>query len=104
MQILNMVKHIVMFRLDADERTKKELAERFKTAIEALPGRIDGLVSAEIGINDGPAQGNWNIVLTSVCRDYPALAAYANHPDHLACVAIIKPVLAGRACVDYTVK
>ena len=24
--------------------------------------------------------------------------------EHLACVAIIKPVLAGRTCVDYTVE
>lgn len=99
-----MVKHIVMFRLDADAQTKKELATRFKSAIEALPGHIDGLVSAEIGINDGPADGNWDIVLTSVCRDYPSLAAYAVHPDHVACVAIIKPALASRACVDYTVE
>lgn len=99
-----MVKHIVMFRLDADAQTKKELATRFKSAIEALPGRIDGLVSAEVGINDGPAEGNWDIVLTSVCRDYPSLAAYAFHPDHLACVAIIKPALASRACVDYSME
>lgn len=99
-----MVKHIVMFRLGADAQTKKELAVRFKAAIEALPGHIDGLVSAEVGINDGPAEGNWDIVLTSVCHDYPSLAAYAVHPDHLACVAIIKPALASRACVDYSME
>ena len=99
-----MVKHIVMFRLDAEPAARQDLAARFKAAIEARPAKIDGLVSAEVGINDGDAQGNWDIVLTAVCPDYESLAAYSAHPEHLACVAIIKPVLAGRTCVDYTVE
>ena len=57
-----MVKHIVMFRLDAEPAARQDLAARFKAAIEALPAKIDGLVSAEVGINDGDAQGNWDIV------------------------------------------
>ena len=94
-----MIKHIVMFRLEGQGTA--EVAARFKEAIEALPAQIPQLVSAEVGINDGPDAGNWTIVLTATCADYADLAAYAAHPAHLACVAIIKPLLAARACVDY---
>ena len=55
----------------------------------------------EVGINDGPAAGNWHIALTAVCPDYDALADYSAHPEHLKCVAIIKPNIEARACVDY---
>ena len=94
-----MIKHIVMFRLEGQGTA--EGAARFKEAIEALPAQIPQLVSAEVGINDGPDAGNWTIVLTATCADYADLAAYAAHPAHLACVTIIKPLLAARACVDY---
>ena len=84
-----MVKHIVMFRLEGADKAAK--AADFKKAIEALPATISQLESAEVGINDGPT-----------CRAFADLATYATHPAHLACVAIIKPLLAARACVDYT--
>ena len=98
-----MVKHIVMFRLEAEEPQRSEMAKAFKNSIEALPAKIEALDSVEVGINDGPAAGNWNIVLTAICADYEALETYSAHPEHLACVAIIKPAIAARACVDYTV-
>lgn len=98
-----MVKHIVMFRLEADDAKRAELAAAFKAGIEALPAKVDGLDSVEVGINDGPAAGNWHIVLTALCPDYAALDAYSAHPEHLACVAIIKPFIGQRACVDYEV-
>lgn len=88
-----------MFRLEGQGTA--DAACRFKEAIEALPAQIPELLSAEVGVNDGTDAGNWTIVLTATCADYAALAAYAGHPAHLACVAIIKPLLAARACVDY---
>ena len=68
-----------------------------------LAGAMMSANAVEVGINDGPASGNWNIVLTAECATYDALQAYSAHPEHLACVAIIKPYIAERACVDYTV-
>lgn len=88
-----------MFRLEGEG--KAEACRRFKDAIEALPAVIPELESAEVGIDTGAVQGNWDIVLTAICADAEALAAYSVHPAHLACVAIIKPLLAGRVCVDY---
>ena len=96
-----MVKHIVMFRLNGDENTRHDLARRFKEAIEALPALIPQLNSVEVGINDG-TPSNFDIVLTALCDGYAELDTYSAHPEHLKCVAIIKPNIAQRTCVDYT--
>ncbi len=97
-----MVKHIVMFRLEGEAESVAEAARRFKEGLDALPAKIKELKSIEVGINDGPAAGNWTVVLTAVCDNYSDLATYSAHPDHLACVAVIKALIGQRACVDYT--
>lgn len=97
-----MVRHIVMFRLAADS-DRARLAKEFKEAIEKLPAVLPTLDAVAVGINDGPAAGNWDIVLTADCADYDALQAYSAAPEHVACVAIIKAAMEARACVDYTI-
>lgn len=96
-----MIHHIVMFRLEDGAESAATLAKRFKGAIEALPAQIEELDSVAVHLDCGAIAGNWTMVLEAVCRDNAALAAYSAHPAHLACVAIIKPQLAGRACVDF---
>ena len=91
-----------MFRLEGEAEAVAKAASEFKGALEALPAKIEALKAMEVHINDVCADGNWTLVLHAVCPDEKALAQYAGHPDHLACVAIIKPLVAGRACVDYT--
>lgn len=95
-----MVNHIVMFRLQGDEVKVARAALSFKEAIEALVFTITDLVEASVGINGNPAE-KWTLALTSKVESWEALAAYASHPDHLKAVAIIKPLIAERACVDF---
>lgn len=98
-----MVKHTVMFRLEADAEKRAALECEFKEKIEQLPAMIPELASIHVNTDDGIADpGNWHIVLTADVPDYEALRLYAGHPEHLKCVAIIKPFIAARACVDYT--
>ncbi len=89
-----------MFRLEGEG--KADVCRRFKDAIEALPTVIPELESAEVGIDTGAIHGNWDIALTAICADTEALTTYSAHPAHLACVAMIKPLIAGRVCVDYS--
>lgn len=96
-----MVKHIVMFRLEGEKETVAEAARKFKAGLDELPGIIKELKSIEVGLNDGPASGNWTVVLTAVCDSYEDLSTYSAHPAHVACVSIIKPLIGQRACVDY---
>lgn len=95
-----MIAHIVMFRLEGEPTTVAYAAESFKNAIEALPGQISELLDARVDIDSAEIDGNWTMALTAHCKDAKDLSVYAAHPAHLECVAIIKPLIAGRACVD----
>ena len=43
----------------------------------------------------------WTMVLESKVESWENLAVYAEHPSHRAAVALIKPLLAERAAVDF---
>lgn len=94
-----MICHIVMFRLGGS-CDKAAVCREFKTAIERLPGVISALSSVRVDLNGLPVEGNWDMVLTAECAGAAELAEYAAHPAHVACVDIIRPYMAGRACVD----
>lgn len=95
-----MINHIVMFRLEGDGPATADAALRFKDAIEALVFQIPALVEATVGINANPNE-KWTLVLSSKVETWEALAEYAGHKAHLDAVAIIKPYIAERACVDF---
>ncbi len=73
-----------------------------KHVSSSFPAIIDELDSVEVRLNDGPRSRNWTLVLHGVCADNASLEAHSAHPAHLECVAVIKPLIAARACVDYT--
>ena len=95
-----MTKHIVMFKLQGSDEERRDIALRFKAALDALPGQIDVLQSIEVALNENPAE-DWDIVLTAIVPTLADVATYAKHPAHLAAAAIIKDAKQSRACVDY---
>lgn len=95
-----MVKHIVMFRLKGSAEERLQVARRFKAALEELPGKIDGLQSIEVGINENPAE-SWDVVLTAIVPTMADVAVYAAHPAHVAAAALLGAKKDMRACVDY---
>lgn len=95
-----MVKHVVMFKLDGDSAAVAKAAADFKAGLEALPAQIAELKLMEVAVDNSGIEGNWTVTLTALCDNFDDLKAYAGHPAHLACVAIIKPLVAARACVD----
>ena len=95
-----MFKHIVMFKLQGSEETRREVALRFKAALDELPSHIDVLQSIEVALNENPDE-DWDIVLTATVPTMDDVAIYAKHPAHVAAAAIIKDVKQARACVDY---
>lgn len=56
----------------------------------------------EVGINENPAE-EWDVVLTATVPSMADVQTYARHPAHVAAAAIIAPLKAARACVDYIV-
>jgi len=55
-----MIKHIVTFKLTGTPAERKEVANKFKDALMALPLTIDVLKSIEVGINENPSE-SWDI-------------------------------------------
>lgn len=97
-----MVKHIVTFKLKGTPAERKEVASRFKAALEALPQQIEVLKSIEVGLNENPAE-DWDVVLTAVVEKMEDVAVYSKHPAHVAAASIVGPHKEARACVDYSI-
>lgn len=97
-----MVKHIVLFKLkeSLSQEEKMKVMNDFKSAIEALPARIDFIRHIVVGLNANPAE-KWDICLDSEFDSLADVSAYASHPDHLAAAGLLKDAKADRACVDY---
>ncbi len=97
-----MVKHIVTFKLTGTPEERREVAQRFKDALLALPAVIDVLQDMEVGINENPAE-SWDVVLTATVPTMADVETYAKHPAHVAAAGILAGHKADRACVDYIV-
>lgn len=95
-----MVKHIVSFKLTGTPEERKEVALKFKAALEALPEQIDVLRSMEVGINENPNE-TWDVVLTAVVDTMADVDVYAKHPAHVAAAGLLAEHKESRACVDY---
>lgn len=89
-----------MFKLQGSQDERREVALRFKSALDALPDQIDVLQSIEVALNENPSE-DWDIVLTAIVPTMADVATYAKHPAHVAAAAIIKDVKQLRACADY---
>jgi len=95
-----MVKHIVTFKLQGTPDERREVAMKFKTALEALPAQIACLQSIEVGLNQNPAEC-WDVVLTAIVPTMADVDIYARHPAHVAAAALLSGHKEARACVDY---
>lgn len=97
-----MVKHIVSFKLSGTPDERRDVALRFKAALEALPAVIEPLQSIEVGINANPAE-EWDVVLTALLPTMADVDLYARHPAHVAAAGLLAGHREARACVDYEI-
>ena len=95
-----MVKHIVSFKLSGTPAERKEVAEKFKAALLALPEVIEPLQCMEVGINENPNE-DWDVVLTAIVPTMAEVEVYAKHPAHVAAAGLLAGHKDSRACVDY---
>ncbi len=96
-----MIKHIVMWKLQAD--SKKENAQKAKTLLENLNGKIPGLLKLEVGIDLVGTENSADIVLYSEFESEQALADYLKHPEHVKLILFMKSIRAARYVMDYKV-
>lgn len=100
-----MIKHIVCWQLkdEANAKSKAENALLIKEKLEALSGKIDGLLSIQVGINIPEYPSNYDVVLYSELESKEALEQYQNHPLHQAVLPFVREVVSSRVAVDYEV-
>lgn len=98
-----MVKHIVMWNLkeNAEGVSKLENAQKIKEGLEALVGKIEGLLSAEVGI--GFNTNGYDLCLYSEFESKEALEFYQNHPLHDNVRQFVHKVISERVVCDYII-
>ena len=100
-----MVKHVIIWNLkdSLSDEEKAEVKKNAKQNLEALAGKIEGLVDIKIQTEFLPTS-NGEMMLDSIFTDFDALKAYAVHPLHQAAAdKYVRPFTASRSCVDFEI-
>ncbi len=98
-----MTKHVILWTLKEEIKDKDAVKSAAKEVLEALVGKIDGLVALTVNI-DPLATSNVDMMLDSTFDSPEALAHYAKHPLHVAAADnYVRPYTATRACMDYEI-
>ena len=99
-----MIRHIVMWRVRGDdEPTRAANAARVKREFESLIARVPGLVHLEVGLDESRIDYACDVVLVTDFDSREALAAYAEHPEHLRVRRALADLRTERHQVDYPV-
>lgn len=99
-----MVRHVILWNLkeELSLNEREEGAVRVKKELEALSGKIPGLISIEVIIN--PLVGsNAEIMLDSKFESKEALDGYQIHPEHVKAATFVRSVTCNRMCMDHLV-
>ncbi len=100
-----MVKHMVAWRLkdSAHGNDKAANARLIRAKLEALRGRIPGLLHLEVGLDFSATDNSADVILVTEFATRADLAAYQVHPEHKAVVAFVTAAVCERRFVDYEV-
>lgn len=101
-----MVKHIILWTLKAElsEEEKTAAKKGIKEGLEALKGKIPGIVDIKV-ITDGRLESsNADVMLDSTFENADALKGYSVHPEHVAVAnGKVRPFTASRSCLDFEI-
>ncbi len=100
-----MVKHVILWQLkdELSEDEKKNVKDGIKTNLEALLGKIPGLVEIKVQ-TEYLASSNADVMLDSLFENEEALKGYAIHPEHVKVADNnVRPYTKTRVCMDYEV-
>ena len=97
-----MLKHIVMWNVRGDDAASRARhIAQVKTAFESLRGRVPGLLHLEVGVDESRIDYACDVVLYTEFDSREALAAYAEHPEHLRVKRALGDLRIARHQVDY---
>ena len=98
----NIIRHIVCFKFKTN--TSLEKIQKVETTFSALKNKINGIKSLEWGINNSPENLNKDFTHCFVVtfRDEISRKEYLPHPEHIAFVSILKPILEDAFVIDFS--
>ena len=98
-----MVKHVILWKLKEEiaEAEKEKVLREMKQNLEALVGKVPGLLRLEI-VTEPLVSSNADVMLDSELESEAALKGYQSHPDHVAVAnTYVRPFTEVRLCMDY---
>jgi len=95
-----MIRHIVLFWL---KDKSPENLNRTAGVLRGMEGKIDGLLSLEVGIDFLHSERSCDVALCTLFADRAALEAYRVHPVHLEVQAHMHAVRERSCAADYAV-
>lgn len=101
-----MVRHVILWTLKEEFsiEEKESIKANIKRELEALNGKIPGLIDIKIYTNGLASSKNADLMLDSSFENEEALKSYANHPDHVAAAdGFVRPYTATRSCLDFEI-
>ena len=100
-----MLRHIVMWDLhdQAEGADKAENLAKAKALLLTCAQVVPGIRTFEVAHATPEMDCSHDLVLHMALDDAQVLAAYQNHPDHLAIKPFMKAVVKARRCMDFIV-
>ena len=101
-----MVRHVILWKVKSEYTSEERTRAIFgvKEALEALLGKIPGLVSIRV-VTEALPSSNADLMLDSLFESEEALAGYQSHPDHVAAAnGFVRPHMETRLCLDFEEK
>lgn len=98
-----MVKHMIIWKIKEDAGNKNEIKAAVKRELEALQGKIEGLIEMKI-ITDGLPSSSGDLMMDSLFESNEALKAYQKHPSHQHVAnTFVRPNMCQRLSMDYEI-
>lgn len=100
-----MLRHIVMWQLhpQAEGADKASNIAKAKALLLSCAQIVPGIRTFEVATATPGMDCSSDLVLHMLVDDAQVLAAYQNHPQHLAIKPFMKAVVQERRCMDYLV-
>jgi len=102
--ITDMVKHIILWALNPElsEKEKQNVKKGIKEGLEGLVGKVPGLLSVKVHIDDVLKSSNADLMLDCTLESPEALKGYAVHPAHVEVATTkVRPFTMQRTCIDF---
>lgn len=98
-----MVKHVILWTLkdELSDQEKDTVRKNIKEGLEALKGKIPGLVDIKVNISR-LSSSTADLMLDSTFESADALKGYSVHPEHVKVAdEAVRPYTKIRSCLDF---